>query len=200
MGLDLFLCNWYYLELVKCVCEGICDVGGIVFEFLVYLIQEIGKCLIVSFDWNFVYLGFVEFLYGYLIDGVVLIIGCDKIILVCLMVVVIVNILVIVLFVGFMLNGWYKGECIGLGIIVWKVWQMMVVGEIDYKGFMDLVVFVVLLVGYCNIMGIVMMMNLLVEVFGMQLFGLVVILVFYCECGVIFYEMGKCIVEMVYVD
>lgn len=73
------------------------------------------------FDCNFVYFGLVEILYGFLFDGVVLIIGCDKIMFVCLMVVVMVDLLVIVLFGGLMLDGWYEGKWVGFGIVIWYV-------------------------------------------------------------------------------
>lgn len=40
MGSDLVLCNCYYFELVEWIKVGICDVGGILMEFFVYLLVE----------------------------------------------------------------------------------------------------------------------------------------------------------------
>jgi dihydroxy-acid dehydratase len=48
-----------------------------------------------------------------------------------------VNIPAIVLSVGPMLNGWWKGERSGSGTIVWKAREMMAAGEIDYEEFIE---------------------------------------------------------------
>jgi dihydroxy-acid dehydratase len=47
-------------------------------EFPVHPIQETGKRPTAGLDRNLAYLGLVEVLYGYPLDGVVLTIGCDK--------------------------------------------------------------------------------------------------------------------------
>lgn len=127
-------------------------------------------------------------------------IGCDKIMFVCLMVVVIVDLFVIVLLGGLMFDGWYEGKWIGFGMVIWYVCNLFVVGEIDYEGFMQLIMVLFLLIGYCNIMGIVLLMNSLVEVLGMLLLGCVSIFVVYCECGQMVYVIGKCVVEFVCED
>ena len=85
-----------------------------------------------ALDRNLAYLGLVEVLYGYPLDGVVLTIGCDKTTPACLMAAATVNIPAIALSVGPMLNGWHKGERTGSGTIVWKAREMMARGEIDY--------------------------------------------------------------------
>ncbi len=58
--------------------EGIRAAGGIAFEFPVHPIQETGKRPTAALDRNLAYLGLVEILYGYPLDGVVLMTGCDK--------------------------------------------------------------------------------------------------------------------------
>ena len=65
--------------------EGIRDAGGMAFEFPVHPIQETGKRPTAALDRNLAYLGLVELLYGYPIDGVVLTTGCDKTTPACLM-------------------------------------------------------------------------------------------------------------------
>ena len=54
-------------------------------EFPVHPIQETGKRPTASLDRNLAYLGLVEVLYGYPLDGVVLMTGCDKTTPACLM-------------------------------------------------------------------------------------------------------------------
>ena len=71
-GSDLSPCNRHHLELAKRVREGIRDAGGIAFEFPVHPIQETGKRPTAALDRNLAYLGLVEVLYGYPLDGVVL--------------------------------------------------------------------------------------------------------------------------------
>ncbi len=109
--------------------EGIREAGGIAFEFPVHPIQETGKRPTAALDRNLAYLGLVEVLYGYPLDGVVLTIGCDKTTPACLMAAATVNIPAIALSVGPMLNGWFRGERTGSGTIVWKAREMMAAGE-----------------------------------------------------------------------
>ncbi len=199
-GSDLSPCNRHHLELAKRVREGIRDAGGIAFEFPVHPIQETGKRPTATLDRNLAYLGLVELLYGYPIDGVVLTIGCDKTTPACLMAAATVNIPAIALSVGPMLNGWHKGERTGSGTIVWKARQMLAAGEIDYTGFMDLVASSAPSVGYCNTMGTATTMNSLAEALGMQLPGSAAIPAPYRERGAISYETGKRIVGMVHED
>ena len=91
-GSDLSPCNRHHLELAKRVREGIREAGGIAFEFPVHPIQETGKRPTAALDRNLAYLGLVEVLYGYPLDGVVLTTGCDKTTPACLMAAATVNI------------------------------------------------------------------------------------------------------------
>jgi dihydroxy-acid dehydratase len=84
-GSDLAACNRYHLELAKRVREGIRSAGGIAFEFPIHPIQESSRRPTATLDRNFAYLGLVEILYAYPLDGVVLLTGCDKITPACLM-------------------------------------------------------------------------------------------------------------------
>ncbi|WP_428529444.1 IlvD/Edd family dehydratase [Roseibium sp.] len=199
-GSDLSPCNRHHLELAKRVREGIRDAGGIAFEFPVHPIQETGRRPTATLDRNLAYLGLVELLHGYPLDGVVLTIGCDKTTPACLMAAATVNIPAIALSVGPMLNGWHKGERTGSGTIVWKARQMLAAGDIDYDGFMDLVASSAPSVGYCNTMGTATTMNSLAEALGMQLPGAAAIPAPYRERGAISYETGRRVVEMAYED
>ena len=158
-GSDLSPCNRHHIELAKRVREGIRDAGGIAMEFPVHPIQETGKRPTAGLDRNLTYLGLVEVLYGYPIDGVVLTIGCDKTTPALLMAAATVNLPAIALSVGPMLNGWFRGERTGSGTIVWTAREMMAKGEIDYAGFLDLVASSAPSTGYCNTMGTATTMN-----------------------------------------
>ena len=199
-GSDLSPCNRHHLELAKRVREGIREAGGIVMEFPVHPIQETGKRPTAALDRNLAYMGLVELLYGYPLDGVVLTIGCDKTTPACLMAAATVNIPTIALSVGPMLNGWHDGERTGSGTIVWKAREMMARGELDYNGFMELVASSAPSVGYCNTMGTATTMNSLAEALGMQLPGSASIPAPYRERAQMAYNTGKRIVEMVAED
>ena len=199
-GSDLTPCNRHHIELAKRVREGIREAGGIAMEFPVHPIQETGKRPTAGLDRNLAYMGLVELLYGYPLDGVVLTIGCDQTTPACLMAAATVDIPAIALSVGPMLNGWLKGERIGSGTIIWKAREMMAAGELDYEGFIDLVATSAPSVGYCNTMGTASTMNSLAEALGMSLPGSAAIPAAYRERPQIAYLTGKRIVEMVHED
>src|ERR1700752_4233529 len=117
-GSDLSPCNRHHLELAHRVREGIRAAGGIAMEFPMHPIQETGKRPTAALDRNLAYLGLVEILFGYPLDGVVLTTGCDKTTPACLMAAATVNLAGIGLSGGPMLNGWWKGERAGSGTVV----------------------------------------------------------------------------------
>jgi len=199
-GSDLSPCNRHHLVLAERVREGIREAGGIVLEFPVHPIQETGKRPTAGLDRNLAYLGLVEVLFGYPLDGVVLTVGCDKTTPACLMAAATVNMPAIALSVGPMLNGWYKGVRTGSGTIVWRARELLAAGEIDYQGFIKLVASSAPSTGYCNTMGTATTMNSLTEALGMSLPGSAAIpapLRDRQECA---YLTGKQIVEMVWAD
>ncbi|MET3616336.1 dihydroxyacid dehydratase/phosphogluconate dehydratase [Rhizobium aquaticum] len=77
-GSDLNPCNRHHLELARRVRDGIRDAGGIPIEFPTHPLFENCKRPTAALDHNLAYLGIVEILYGYPLDGVVLTTGCDK--------------------------------------------------------------------------------------------------------------------------
>lgn len=199
-GSDLSPCNRHHLELAKRVREGIREAGGICFEFPVHPIQETGKRPTAALDRNLAYLGLVEILQGYPIDGVVLTIGCDKTTPACLMAAATVNMPAIALSVGPMLNGWHQGERTGSGTIVWKARELHAAGQINDGEFADLVASSATSTGYCSTMGTATTMNSLAEVLGMQLPGSAAIPAPYRERAQVAYRTGLRIVEMVHDD
>jgi dihydroxy-acid dehydratase len=199
-GSDLSPCNRHHLVLAERVREGVRDAGGIAIEFPVHPIQETGKRPTAGLDRNLAYLGLVEILYGYPLDGTVLTIGCDKTTPACLMAAATVNIPAIALSVGPMLNGWHKGERTGSGTIVWKARELLAAGELDYAGFVKLVATSAPSTGYCNTMGTATTMNSLTEALGMSLPGSAAIPAPYRDRQECAWRTGQTIVEMVLAD
>jgi len=199
-GSDLTPCNRHHLVLAERVKEGIREAGGIPLEFPIHPIQETGKRPTPMLDRNLSYLSLVEVLFGYPLDGVVLTIGCDKTTPACLMAAATVNIPAIALSVGPMLNGWYKGERVGSGTIVWKARELLASGQIDEKRFIEMVASSAPSTGFCNTMGTATTMNSLTEALGMSLPGSAAIPAPYRDRQQCAWETGRRIVEMVRAD
>jgi dihydroxy-acid dehydratase len=199
-GSDLSPCNRHHLVLAERLREGIRDAGGVPIEFPVHPIQETGKRPTAGLDRNLAYMGLVEVLYGYPIDGVVLTIGCDKTTPACLMAAATVDIPAIALSVGPMISAWAEGKRIGSGTVVWKARERFAAGEIDRAGFIKLVASAAPSTGYCNTMGTATTMNSLAEVLGMSLPGSAAIPAPHRDRQECAYETGRQIVEMINSD
>ncbi|MGA8699088.1 MAG: IlvD/Edd family dehydratase [Xanthobacteraceae bacterium] len=199
-GSDLSPCNRHHLELAQRVRAGIRDAGGIAIEFPVHPIQETGKRPTAALDRNLAYLGLVEVLYGYPLDGVVLMTGCDKTTPACLMAAATVNTPAIVLSGGPMLNHVENGKLMGSGTLIWQARQDEAAGKIDYKEFIDIVARSAPSAGHCNTMGTASTMNAMAEALGMSLPGCAAIPAPYRERGQIAYETGLRAVEIVRED
>ncbi|MFG1944161.1 IlvD/Edd family dehydratase [Nonomuraea sp. NPDC048826] len=171
-GSDLVPCNRHHLALADRIRDGIRDGGGIPLEFPVHPLQETGKRPTAALDRNLAYLGLVEVLYGYPLDGVVLTTGCDKTTPACLAAAATVNIPAIVLSGGPMLNGYHQGERMGAsgsGLVIWQSKRLLAAGEIDYTEFLARVAASAPSIGHCNTMGTALSMNSLAEALGMSL-------------------------------
>jgi dihydroxy-acid dehydratase len=197
-GSDLSPCNRHHIELASRVRDGIRDMGGIPLEFPVHPIQETGKRPTAALDRNLAYLGLVEILHGYPLDGVVLTTGCDKTTPACLMAAATVNIPAIVLSGGPMLDGWWRGKLSGSGTVIWDARKRLASGEIGYEEFMNNVASSAPSIGHCNTMGTALSMNSLAEALGMSLPGCAAIPAPHRERGWMAYETGRRIVDMVH--
>jgi dihydroxy-acid dehydratase len=199
-GSDLSPCNRHHLTLAARVRDGIRDAGGIPIEFPVHPIQETGKRPTAALDRNLAYLGLVEVLYGYPIDGAVLTIGCDKTAPACLMAAATVDIPSIALSVGPMISAWAEGKRIGSGTVVWRARERYAAGEIDREQFIKLVASAAPSTGYCNTMGTATTLNSLTEVLGMSLPASAAIPAPHRDRQECAYETGRRIVEMIRAD
>ena len=196
-GSDISPCNRVHIKLAERVREGIRTAGGIAFEFPVHPIQETLKRPTAAVDRNLAYLGLVEILHGYPLDGVVLMTGCDKTTPACLMAAATVDLPAIVLNGGPMLDGWHNGKLAGSGTAVWDSRVELAAGRIDYEQFIDIVTSSAPSDGHCNTMGTASTMNSLAEALGMSLTGNANIPAPYRERGQMAYKTGLRIVDMV---
>lgn len=199
-GSDLTPCNRVHVDLVRRIRDGIRDAGGIPIEFPTHPIFENCKRPTAALDRNLAYLGLVEILYGYPIDGVVLTTGCDKTTPFALMAAATVDIPAIVLSGGPMLDGWHDGQLAGSGTVIWRSRRKLGAGEITEEQFMDAALSSAPSVGHCNTMGTASTMNAMAEALGMSLTGCAAIPAPYRERGQMAYRTGKRAVELVRED
>ncbi|WP_435257316.1 IlvD/Edd family dehydratase [Thioclava sp. FR2] len=199
-GSDLAPCNKIHIFLMDRIKAGIRDAGGIPMEFPVHPIFENAKRPTAALDRNLAYLGLVEVLHGYPIDGVVLTTGCDKTTPAMLMGAATVDIPAIALNGGPMLDGWWKGKRAGSGTIIWESRRLLAEGAIDYDEFMSRVCASAPSLGHCNTMGTASTMNAMAEALGMTLTGNSAIPAPFRERMAMAYETGRRIVTMVHED
>ena len=199
-GSDLSPCNRIHLDLARRTRDGIRDAGGIPIEFPVHPIFENCRRPTAALDRNLLYLGLVELLNGYPIDGVVLTTGCDKTTPAQIMAASTVDIPAIVLSGGPMLDGWHNGELVGSGTVIWRSRRKLAAGEIDEEEFLARATSSAPSAGHCNSMGTASTMNAVAEALGMSLPGCAAIPAPYRERGQIAYRTGQRIVEMVHAD
>jgi dihydroxyacid dehydratase/phosphogluconate dehydratase len=199
-GSDISPCNRIHLDLAKRVREGIRAAGGIALEFPLHPIFENCRRPTAAIDRNLAFLGLVEILHGYPLDGVVLTTGCDKTTPSQLMAAAAVDIPAIVLSGGPMLDGWFEGELVGSGAAIWKGRRQLAAGQIDNEKFLEIAAASAPSAGHCNTMGTASTMNAIAEALGMSLTGCSAIPAPYRERGQIAYRTGERIVQMVLED
>ena len=197
---DLTPCNRVHLESVKRLCDGVRDAGGLPLVFPMHPIQESARRPTAALDRNLAYLGLVEILHGYPLDGVIFTTGCDKTTPAALMAAVTCNLPALVFNGGPMLNSYLDGEVAGAGTIIWEARRRLAAGQIDEKKFMELLAASAPSVGHCNVMGTALSMNCLAEALGMALPGTAQIPGPYRERGQAAHAAGKRIVAMVAED
>ena len=199
-GSDIAPCNKIHVFLMDRIKEGIRAAGGVPMEFPVNPIQETGKRPTAALDRNLAYLGLVEVLHGYPLDGVVLTTGCDKTTPAMLMGAATVDLPAITLNGGPMLDGWWQGKRAGSGTIVWESRRLLSEGKIDYPELIERVCASAPSLGHCNTMGTASTMNAMAEALGMSLPGCSAIPAPFRERMAMAYETGKRIVQMVLDD
>lgn len=199
-GSDLNPCNRHHMDLAKRVRDGIRDAGGIPIEFPTHPLFENCKRPTAALDRNLAYLGLVEILYGYPLDGVVLTTGCDKTTPSALMAASTVDIPAIVLSGGPMLDGWHDGELAGSGTVIWRSRRKYGAGEITREQFLEAALSSAPSIGHCNTMGTALTMNSMAEALGMSLTGCAAIPAAYRERGQMAYRTGRRAVELVLED
>ena len=168
---ELTPCNAHLRDLADYVKHGVLEAGGVAFEFPVMSLGEsLMKPTTMLFR-NLASMDVEESIRANPIDGIVLLVNCDKTTPSCLMGAASVDIPTIVVSGGSMLNGKYRGMDIGSGTDLWKFSEDLRACKITQLEFDEIENNMSRSAGSCNTMGTASTMSSMVEALGLTLPG-----------------------------
>ena len=197
---ELTPCNAHFRELAERVKRGILEAGGFPLEFPVTSTGETLMRPTAMLFRNLVSMDVEESIRANPIDGVVLLVGCDKTTPALLMGAASCDVPTLALSGGPMLNGVYRGERIGSGTHVWKFDAMVKAGEITMEDFLGAEACNARSPGHCMTMGTASTMASMVEALGIGLPTNAAIPAVDSRRKVLAQIAGRRIVEMVHED
>ncbi|MGI9392828.1 MAG: dihydroxy-acid dehydratase, partial [Parvibaculales bacterium] len=168
---ELTPCNSHLRDLAECVKKGVWEAGGLPLEFPVMSLGETQMRPTAMLFRNLVSMDVEESIRANPIDGAVLLGGCDKTTPAQLMGAASVDLPVMVISSGPMLNGKYCGKDIGSGTDVWKFSEEVRAGTMSAQEFVDAEVGMSRSPGTCMTMGTASTIASLVEAMGLSLSG-----------------------------
>ncbi|SUI69534.1 IlvD/Edd family dehydratase [Shewanella morhuae] len=197
---ELTPCNGHLRDLAQRVKNGIREAGGIPVEFPVFSNGESNLRPSAMLTRNLAAMDTEEAIRGNPIDGVVLLVGCDKTTPALLMGAASCNLPTIVVTGGPMLNGKHKGKDVGSGTLVWEMHQEYKAGNISLAEFMNAEADMSRSTGTCNTMGTASTMACMVESLGASLPQNAAIPAVDSRRNVLAHMSGMRIVDMVHED
>ena len=166
---ELTPCNGHFRELAEFVKRGVYEAGGFPLEFPVMSLGETQIRPTAMLFRNLASMDVEESIRGNPLDGVVLLMGCDKTTPSLLMGAASCDIPTIGLSGGPMLNGKFRGRDIGSGTGVWKMSEMLRAGEMTQQEFTEAESCMHRSKGHCMTMGTASTMASMVEALGISL-------------------------------
>ncbi|MDJ0609515.1 MAG: IlvD/Edd family dehydratase [Kiloniellales bacterium] len=194
---ELTPCNAHFRELAERVKRGVYEMGGFPLEFPVMSLGETLMRPTTMMFRNLVSMDVEETIRANPLDGVILLVGCDKTTPALLMGAASCDLPTLALSGGPMLNGRFRGEQIGSGTHVWKFDAMVKAGEMTLADFMDAEACMSRSVGHCMTMGTASTMASMVESLGMGLPSNAAIPAADSRRNALAHMAGRRIVEMV---
>lgn len=164
-------CNAHLRDLAERVKHGIYEAGGLPLEFPVFSTGESALRPTAMMYRNLAAMDVEEALRANPLDGVVLMVGCDKTTPALLMGAASVDIPAIAVTGGPMLNGWFRGERVGSGTALWQMSEAIKAGTMTREDFLDAEQAMSRSPGSCNTMGTASTMASMAEALGMALSG-----------------------------
>ena len=197
---ELTPCNGHLRDFAEVVKRGVVEAGGFPLEFPVTSLGETLMRPTTMLFRNLAAMDTEETIRANPIDGVVLLTGCDKTTPSTLMGACSVDLPTIVVPGGPMLNGRFKGECLGSGSFNWMVKEKKLVENYTAEDILEAEIGVARSAGHCMTMGTASTMACMVEALGLTLPGAAAIPAVDSRKKVMAHLSGRRIVEMVKED
>ncbi|MBS1662652.1 MAG: dihydroxy-acid dehydratase [Bacteroidetes bacterium] len=194
---ELTPCNGHLREFADVVKRGVLDAGGFPLEFPVSSLGETVMRPTTMLFRNLASMDVEENIRANPLDGIVLLTGCDKTTPSTVMGACSVDLPTIVVPGGPMLNGRFRGECLGSGSFNWMVKEKMLVEQYTEEDILEAEIGVARSAGHCMTMGTASTMACMVEALGLTLPGAAAIPAVDARKKVMAQLSGRRIVEMV---
>src|SRR5574339_1299516 len=194
---ELTPCNAHFRSHAESVKRGVLEAGGFPVEFP---IMSLGETLLkptAMLFRNLASMDAEESIRANPIDGVVLLTGCDKTTPSTRLGACSVDLPTIVVPGGPMLNGRFKGECLGSGSFNWMVKEKMLVENYSAEDILEAEIGAARSAGHCMTMGTASTMACMVEALGLTLPGAAAIPAADSRKKVMAQLSGRRIVQMV---
>ncbi|HKZ66572.1 MAG TPA: IlvD/Edd family dehydratase, partial [Chitinophagaceae bacterium] len=197
---ELTPCNGHLRDFAEIVKRGVVEAGGFPLEFPVTSLGETIMRPTTMLFRNLASMDVEESIRANPIDGVVLLTGCDKTTPSTVMGACSVDLPTIVVPGGPMLNGRFKGECIGSGSFNWMVKEKTLIENYTAEDIHEAEIGSARSQGHCMSMGTASTMACMVEALGLTLPGAAAIPAVDSRKKVMAQLSGRRIVEMVKED
>jgi L-arabonate dehydrase len=197
---ELTPCNSHFRTLAEQVKTGVSEAGGFPLEFPVMSLGETLLRPTAMLYRNLASMDVEESIRANPLDGVVLLMGCDKTTPALLMGAASVDLPTIGVSGGPMLSGWYRGERIGSGTNTWSLSEDLRAGRITREEFHEAESCMHRSHGHCMTMGTASTMASMVEALGIGLPGNAAFPAVDARRNLIAREAGRRIVELVVKD
>ncbi|TDN68105.1 IlvD/Edd family dehydratase [Paraburkholderia sp. BL10I2N1] len=166
---ELTPCNAHFRELAEYVKKGVYEAGGFPLEFPVMSLGETNLRPTAMLFRNLASMDVEESIRGNPMDGVILLVGCDKTTPALLMGAASCNLPALAVSGGPMLNGRFRGKNIGSGTGVWQMSEEVRAGTMTQEEFTEAESCMNRSRGHCMTMGTASTMASMVESLGMGL-------------------------------
>jgi L-arabonate dehydrase len=194
---ELTPCNGHLRDFAEIVKRGVVEAGGFPLEFPVTSLGETIMRPTTMLYRNLAAMDTEETIRANPLDGIVLLTGCDKTTPSTVMGACSVDLPTIVVPGGPMLNGRFKGECLGSGSFNWMVKEKQLVENYTPADILEAEIGVARSQGHCMTMGTASTMACMVEALGLTLPGAAAIPAVDSRKKVMAQLSGRRIVEMV---
>ncbi|MCI0698043.1 dihydroxy-acid dehydratase [candidate division KSB1 bacterium] len=168
---ELTPCNGHLRDFAEIVKKGVLEAGGFPLEFPVTSMGETIMRPTTMLFRNLVSMDVEESIRANPLDGVVLLTGCDKTTPSTLMGACSVDLPTLVVPGGPMLNGRFRGDCIGSGSFNWMIKTKQKTEGFSAEDLLEAEICAARSSGHCNTMGTASTMATMVEALGLTLPG-----------------------------